>query len=61
MTQQVLPSPPNYEVGIETLVDQIVFMHKMFFFNQFKKLQKKNWKVLVFILDLFKKISFNFF
>ena len=23
-TQQVLPSPPNYEVGIETLVNQIV-------------------------------------
>ena len=61
MTQQVLPSPPNYEVGIETLVDQIVFMHKMFFLNQFKKLQKKNWKVLVFSLDSFKKISFNFF
>jgi len=38
MTQQVLPSPPNYEVGIETLVNQIVFMHKMVFFNQFKKL-----------------------
>jgi len=37
-TQQVLPSPPNYEVGIETLVNQIVFMHKMVFFNQFKKL-----------------------
>ena len=33
-TQQVLPSPPKYEVGIETLVNQIVFMHKMVFFNQ---------------------------
>ena len=37
-TQQVFPSPPNYEVGIETLMHQIVFMHKMVFFNQLKKL-----------------------
>ena len=34
-TQQVLPSPPNYEVGIETLMNQIVFVHKMVFSNQF--------------------------
>ena len=38
MTQEVLPSPPNYEVGSETLVNQIAFMHKMGFLNQFKKL-----------------------
>ena len=37
-TQQVLPSTPKYEVGIETIVNQIVFMRKMAFFNQFKKL-----------------------
>ena len=37
-TQQVFPSSPNYEVGIETLVNQIFLMHKMVFFNQLKKL-----------------------
>ena len=38
MTQQVLPWPPNYEVGSETLVNQIVFIPKMVSLNQFKKL-----------------------
>ena len=61
MTQQLFPSPPNYEVGIETLVNQNFFMHKIVFLNQFKKLQKNNWKVLVFSLDSFEKFSFNLF